>query len=195
MEGKIENHFDTSQAEKIKLSDLLTQYHIPIDTWGKGEAKTIDHLANEIAAGETVLVEDEKSGKLIREFSFLAIIVLCQQAGKTYQLIEEKQVFADGRERVRRSDISVGEKIKQDEREVDEITKRALQEELGIEGDFIVREHKIIKEEVDSKSYPGLTSRRNRFDVIVEISPTQYKTEGYTEIQSDKSTYFAWKEI
>jgi hypothetical protein len=184
-----------SKIEKAELLHMLQQHHIPIDSWGTGEAKTVDHLVNEINDGETVLVEDKESGRLIRKFAFLSIVVLCHTDRETYKLIEEKQVFSDGRTRVRVPDWSVGEKIKPGEENIEAITKRALYEELGIQDNFGIHEGEHVEEEVDSKSYPGLVSRRNRFNVMVEIDPAQYRPEGYTEVQSDKTTYFTWRRV
>jgi hypothetical protein len=174
---------------------LLTKYHIPTDIWSTGDAKIIDHLVNEINDGETILIEDKESEKLIRQFSFLAVTVLYKDNEATYKLIEEKQVFTDGRTRVRSSDISVGEKIKHNENNIEDSIKRALQEELEIHEGFTVNKSDNVKEDVDSKSYPGLTSQRNRFNVVAHIDSTQYKPEGYQEVQSDKTTYFVWEKF
>ncbi len=191
----MENPIKSIEYDKAKLLDLLNQYAIPLDDWGTGEAKTFDHLFEEIQTGESVLIEDKNSGELVRELSFLAIVVLYRHNEDVFQLTEEKQVFTDGRHRVRQSDISVGEKIKQGENNMEEAVKRALLEELGIGEGFNIGKIEQTKEEVDSKSYPGLKSRRTRFDVSVEIDSTQYNSDGYKEVQLDKTTYFIWKKI
>lgn len=191
----MKNHLTSQKIERLELLEILTQYDIPVDVWGKGEAKTIDHLVDEIHNGETVLIGDKETNQIIREFSFLAITITCNIGGTMLQLVEERQVFLDGRERKRSSDIGVGEKLKQGENNIDEAVKRALHEELGIESGFSIGECEHVKEEVDSKSYPGIKSRRNRFSVSVSLDRDQYRPEGYIESQSDKTTYFVWKKI
>lgn len=187
---------ESREIGKEELIDLLTRYHVPIDEWGKGSAKTIDHLLNELNGGEALLVEDQESGYLVRKFSFLAIEVLCRYGPDTYCLAEDRQVFSsDGRVRRRNLEMSIGEKLKQDESDIESATKRALTEELGIQEGFTIDAGEKIKEEVDSSSYPGLRSHRDRFNVSVMLDPAQYNADGYTEVQPDKVSYFVWKRI
>lgn len=61
----MENSLETPDFEKTKLINLLTQYNIPIENWGIGEAKTIEHLLREIDSGEIILVENTESQELI----------------------------------------------------------------------------------------------------------------------------------
>jgi hypothetical protein len=191
----MKNPIESIEDKKTKLFNLLNNYNIPLYQWGTGDAKTIDHLLEEVTSGETVLVEDNDSKDLIREFSFLAIIVFCKYDGKKFKLIEEKQVFNDGRERVRKTGISVGEKIKQNDNDIEESIKRALQEELNIKEGFSIGKIEQVKENVYSSSYPGLKSRRIRFDTTVEIDVYQYNPKGYKEVQYDKTTYFVWEKV
>jgi hypothetical protein len=190
------NYQKEQQMIRNELVDLLTQQEIPLESWGMNGAKTVDHLLDELNEGETLLVEDGKTGRLIREFSFLAIVVLHKDKNDTYQLIEEKQIFSDGSQRVRLSEISVGEKIKYGIENVGEAITRALEEELGIKKGFnVLKKDEVLVEEVDSKSYPGLKSHRNRYNVVVEIDSSEYKPEGYMEVQKDKTTYFVWNKV
>jgi hypothetical protein len=191
----MENYREEASLVRFELINLLNNYGIPIDSWGKDGAKTVDHLVDEINNKETVLVQNPETGTLTREFSFLAIVVLYIDGNNTYQLIEDRQVFTDGRERRRSSDISVGEKIKYNESNIEQAIARALSEELGIQGGFVAKEGEIVVEEADSKSYPGLKSHRVRYNSVVKISSEQYKPEGYVETQPDKTTYFIWKKI
>lgn len=193
----MENSLETPDFEKSKLVNLLTQYNIPIEDWGIGEAKTIEHLLQEINSGETILVEKTESQELIRKFSFLSITILCTYSGTTYRLYEAKQIFTDGRTRERRLDGSIGEKIKLDETDITKSIGRALSEELGIHEDFEIKSDEIkhSTEEAGSQSYPGLKSLRERFDAVVEIKPSQFDPDGYTEVQQDKTTYFAWEKV
>jgi hypothetical protein len=183
--------------KKTKLINLLTKYNIPIESWGTGEAKTIEHLLREIDSGETILVENTESQELIRKFSFLSITIFCTNNGTTYRLHEAKQIFTDGRTRERKLDSSMGEKIKPAETDITESIGKALNEELGIHEDFEIRSDEITHstKEADSRSYPGLKSLRERFDAVVEIKPSQFNPDGYTEVSQDKTTYFAWEKV
>jgi hypothetical protein len=104
---------ETKPANKrVEAEQLLRRYNMPLDQWGKGEAKTLDNLLEEIENGEAVLIEDE-AGELVREISVVWMTVFySDESGNRYRLIEEKQVFDDGRERTRDLSISVGEKMK-----------------------------------------------------------------------------------
>lgn len=181
--------------EKNELIDLLCRYRIPIDQWGTHSAKTVDHLLREINEGETVLVVDNESGTMIREFSFASIEVRYTEGDSVYRLIEHKQVFTDGRERVRQSDISIGEKMKHGEVDIHDVITRALSEELGIQEGYTATLTESVIEEVDSMSYPGLRSHRHRHAGIVSIDAEQYRPEGYVEVQADKTTYFIWQKV
>jgi len=181
---------------KQELINKLNQFDIPIDKWGKGETKTVKHLLDEIQSGESILIRDNKNKELSRKISFLAIDVLYEDKSGQYKLVEKKQIFNDGRERVRNLDTSLGEKIKSNEIDIKDVTKRAIFEELGIIGGIkFVDNQKTIKETVDSKSYPGLKSLHTKIHVTIKLKPSQYISKGYKETQKDKTTYFVWKKI
>ena len=82
-----------------ELKSLLENRSVSIAEWGKGQAKTLGHLLKEIEAGETVL-EIKTDDQLLRRTAFLAIEVLYKDEikCKRYKLIEETQVFTDGRQ-------------------------------------------------------------------------------------------------
>ena len=67
------------------LGSYLIRYGIPVDQWGKGYAKTIEHLEKEIESNECSLVD--KNGTLVREVEF----VMCEIFYKGLKLKEEKQ--------------------------------------------------------------------------------------------------------
>ncbi len=188
-------NFENKKIERSELLRILNEHDIPVETWGIGKAKTIEHLLNEINAGECVLKEDGETGVLARHFAFLAMNVFFQDEGKRYKLVEEKQVFKDGRERIRNLDSSLGEKIKVGEHDINSVIIRGIEEELGIEDSVTIGEVHKIYEEVESMSYPGLVSKRDKYAVDIGIDKHQYKPDGYIEVQEDKTTYFVWKEI
>jgi len=46
-----------------------------------------------------------------------------------------------------------------------------------------------------SQSYPGLKSKYKGHVFNCTLIDSQYKPEGYVEVQKDKSTYFIWEKM
>jgi hypothetical protein len=175
---------------KSKLIEILDRYKIDISNWGKGESKTIDHLFTEIIKGESNIVE--KNGSLLRRVSALSIIVRY----KDLILREDYQEFNDGRKRKRKMKASVAEKLDPSDKNLTEAVKRAISEELGIE----ISDNQISKREDEIKnrlstSYPNLQSEVVLFGFEVNLTDSQFKKDGYVEIQKDKKTFFKWENI
>ncbi len=85
--------------ERSHLRVLLERYHVPLHKWGKGKAKTLDHLFSALTAGEMVLgVYDEK---LLASSEGSILNVYYDDSTTIWLLKEEKQVFKDGRSRTR----------------------------------------------------------------------------------------------
>lgn len=159
---------------------------LPIEKYGQGQAKTIEHLLGEIESGEAQIIWEK--GKPIRQISIVCIEVISEDGEQ--QLFEEKQVFADGR--VRRRDIwGLSEKLNLNE-DPYQGAVRAMKEELGIEN-CSIHFDSTDEEEKESPSYPGLVTRYIRTNYSARVWNEDYKPEGYVEIQSDKSTYFVWR--
>lgn len=176
------------------LKNLLENKGIDTSQWGKGEAKTIEHLQREIEEQESILLIDD-SGELIRRVMIVgADIYHTFQDGKTYRLKEDRQVFNDGRERRRDYGHAVSEKMK-----IDEIPEaamiRGIREELGIGGNIELTKTLADEKNIFSPSYPGLNSLYIRYEFEVLLSDEQFNIEGYVEEQDDKKTYFIWEEI
>jgi hypothetical protein len=173
------------------LERLLADCGVPIEEWGQGAAKTTHHLLEEVRAGETELSVTSE-GELERRVSVLWLDVL--SADGSWHLLEEKQVFKDGRERRRKLSSSLGEKMTPGEG-VEEATYRALAEELGVTGveqlDYLGNEQTTHTPD----SYPGLSSHYDTHTVRVHLSPESYDPAGYREVQKDKTTYFVWEPV
>jgi hypothetical protein len=178
-------------AKRVEtLRQVLPAAGIPIEAWGKGTAKTVEHLAREIEEGETWL-ERTPDGDLLRHVTVASAIVRhVADDGATYRLREEKQVFSDGRERVRPGQ-SISEKMKPNE-PPDVAIRRAAKEELGVSGDVRATFVGTRDETGFPHSYPGLTSRTIWHDFEVTLDASQFRPEGYIERQKDKTTYFVW---
>ena len=186
----------TNINNHTELEEILTKYNIDPTEYGKNKAKTLDHLLKEILDFETILYDLE--GKLVRVLTLSTAKVYYKQEGSdaVLELREDKQVFKDGRMRVRNLDPSISEKFKMGENEKDCIL-RALVEELGMHLDspYEIEYLRMDKEENLSPSYPGLLSIYHLHRFNITIPEIEYNKEGYMEKQKDKTTYFSWKKI
>jgi hypothetical protein len=185
------------QEKSMDIEDLkerLIFAGINISLWGKGEAKTVKDLYREIKNGETELVKDKELG-LIRRVSICgADIFYSSPLGKEFHLVEEKQVFSDGRVRVRDWGHAVSEKIKTGETPKEGVL-RGIQEEIGVSGDFEIEELEKDSIQRESLSYPGLISQYDRFHYKVNLNKNQFNPEGYIEKNGSITTFFKWEEM
>lgn len=173
-----------------QLVALLQKHAIDTTRFGTGSAKTLTHLLAEIVCGETLLVEVD--GRLVRRVSVLGVDVFADIDCSRVHLVEDRQVFTDGRERRRKMPTSISEKLHQGEDVLAAVT-RALGEEIGISKFLLLTPipHPRTEPE-DSPSYPGILSEYTKYEVDVLIASSEYRVEGYQEIQPDKTTYFVW---
>lgn len=179
---------------KLRILPELKSHGIPVDEWGKGKAKTVDHLAKEIVEGEAIL-NTSKDGELVREVNVIGMDVFHKgEDGTIYRLVEDRQVFKDGREKRRELPVSMGEKIKPGE-DLDIAAVRAVREELGVEGEIPVEHTKTVSSERVSNSYPGLKGQYNEYRYSSWLTNEQFKPEGYVENQADKDVHFVWREV
>ena len=172
--------------------EFLKSRDIPYKEWGTGESKTLAHLLAEITYGEAKL-EDE-GDRVLRIVVGVGINVYFRQGQRILKLVEDKQVFLDGRKRHRSLPTSVGEKIKHGE-SPDGAAERTMVEELGVIGvglSNIGVEH---REPVPSTSYPGLWTQNTIYNYETYLSPQHFHPEGYIEVQPDKTSYFIWQTI
>lgn len=175
---------------KQQLVALLQKHAIDVARFGTGSAKTLAHLFAEIVDGETLLAEVDR--RLVRRVGVLGVDVFADIDGARFRLIEDRQVFNDGRERRRNMPTSISEKLHQGENVLEAVT-RAMNEEIGISEFKLMTPTPCTRTEVvDSPSYPGILSEYTKHEVDVLIASSAYKAEGYREIQSDKTTHFVW---
>lgn len=177
-----------------ELSSFLKKHNIPVESWGKEQAKTVGHLLQELQEGDSALSETDHG--LTRQCQFVAVEVTTTLDGKRRQLVEERQVFNEGKpdERTRRRSLTgVNEKLKPGENPL-ESAKRALKEELGID-DASPTFLKIEPSGRQSPSYPGLQTTYLSHHYSVILPGQQANPNGYKEVQPDKTTYFIWQEM
>lgn len=134
-----------------QLKAWLASNGIDISRWGRGTAKNVENLWDEILSGESRLQENPT----LRIIPVTQVIV---RRGNNI-LIEAEQEFVDNRRRARNHPPS--EKMKHGEHYIDAAV-RCLQEELGLDGqdiEIIPSTYRQIQEEAESLSYPGLWTR------------------------------------
>ena len=179
--------------DKQELLALLGTHSVPLREWGAGEAKTIEHLLDEVNSGEAAIVEED--GTLHRVVYGAVLNVFYADGATTWKLKEAKQVFRDGRERVRDLDTSIGEKLKAGE-DAEAGARRALAEELNIRDALpLVPKPDIVKGPVPSVSFPGLKTKYIMRVFEVFLPPALYEPKGYVEEQADKTNYYVWEKI
>ncbi len=176
------------------LRQVLNDYDINPNNWGKDDSRTIEELYKEIVDAETELFEirtlpEDSEPTLLRTVTVVGINVTC---GK-YRLKEDRQEFVDGRVRHRNLNVSCAEKLIKGETPR-QAAVRCLKEELGIEiHETELRPH-ISHSNVDiSSSYPGLNCMYNRNPFDYEMKPEFFNPDGYQEFQENKTTYFIWE--
>ena len=190
----MENLDKNNSTEINDLRNQIESTGIDTSQWGKGSSKTLEHLKKEIDNKETILIKD-KNGELLRK-----VVVGCAdiyhetQEGEKFRLIEEKQIFKDGRERKRDLGQAVSEKIQIGE-DTEEAMLRGIEEELGIKGEIDLEKNGEDIEIKTSDSYPGLKSQYENHRFTVFLNSSQFNLGGYIEEQEDKSTYFIWNKI
>lgn len=179
------------------LRNTLWTLGVPVETWGMGRANSFEDLVREIKDGESKLVIEY--GEVIRLLDMLDLDVFYKdQDGNTFKLKEDRQEYIDGsgREPRRRNlSVSLMEKMKPGEKPEDAI-KRALVEELQVEGEVDLRE--LTDKDVfdPSISYPGTYVRSKIYKGTVFLTPEQFNPDGYIEVQPGrKTTYFVWERV
>jgi len=189
---KIFEDFNPGLINTIEeLTSKLKEYSVPVEEWGTGEAKTVEHLLDEIKNEECNV--DDKGGFLIRSIEFVGVRIYHKDKDNvTWVLKEDKQEFKDGRVRRRDMPSSVSEKMKFGEDPLISAI-RGIKEELGVN----VEGHQLIKMRDlfyngGSQSYPGLRTRYKGHQFTCFLNDDQFDANGYIEVQKDKSTFFKW---
>jgi len=173
-----------------EFQNYLKNFGIPVEIWGRGDAKAVSHLMREVVDGETVLIPEDR--ELLRQIRCVAVNVIYRDGKYVYKLVEDRQEFSDGRVRKRKTESSISEKIRPGEK-AKKAAERAIREELGITGQVNLSGGKESKEIRESPSYPGLKTQYLRYNFNVKLNQDQFSPDGYVEKQDDKTTYFVWK--
>lgn len=183
--------FASLASARSRALGLLQAYDIPIHTWGQGQAKGVEFLLDEIERGESRLCVE--AGQLCRRLDVVRLQVFYRNPeGELFYLREQKQVFADGRERQRNSPYSLGEKIIPNETSR-QTAARGMLEELGIVGQSTFLDGRLSAHDGTCLDYPGIASRKVFTTFTVFITDEQFKPEGYVEDRNGVRTEFHWE--
>jgi hypothetical protein len=179
-------------SSEDELFRRLNDLGIKTENWGKGNAKNVSDLLEEIEEKETVLYR--KDNRLLREIKVAGVNVFFRRGKDLYRLREDRQDFADGRTRTRSMAHSLAEKFKGNELP-ENAARRALREELKIEGEIDIKENGIRLGTDDSLSYPGLKTRYTIHEFTAFLSPDQFSADGYEERNKKMTVRFVWERI
>lgn len=175
-----------------RLEDLLKWFNKPVNSYGKGKAKRIDDLFEEINNGDCELIIS--GDHIYRRVNMIRAWVNY----KGLILKETKQLFRDKRRRRNRGYFHVSEKIcLEDKGDSTAALKRALAKELKITSELNQENLGGCSEIKDSTSYPGIKTEYIFFDKIVFLTKEQYKEKGYVEYEESTgiTTYFKWFKV
>ncbi len=176
-----------------KLRHQLEQAGVDISVWGKGEAKTLEALYQELEKGESFLQVVDGRLELLR-YVVSANVYYTTKDGLKIRLQEDKQIFQDGRIRHRNFDDPIADKMQPGE-DSKAAMLRCLEEELGLVGDLDLKQIEQYQKKYESQSYPGLESQYIVYSFAVFLNDEQFQETGYIEEQDDKTTYFVWEEV
>lgn len=195
MENKIDRVLKINSLEELKI--VLDRHAIDYLSWSgeKNSAfKSVDYLFKEIQEKDCILVE--KDNNLVRRLRVLALKVFFEDEAGKYVLVEEKQEFSDGSKRIRKKWSSVAEKIKSDEKVDENLIKRALSEELGIQDCFRTKFLDVeVSQESNNPSFPGILSEYPLYKYEIYLEKNVFNKDGYIEKQDGLTTYFAWHNV
>jgi len=190
---RVDEKYKVNISSLEDLYTLLEDNNIDLNIWSTGPYKSVEHLYSELKEGECILFNI--NNEIRREVNFVGAKILYKDAnGVKYHLHEEKAIFKDGRERIRKIWYSMAEKFKFGE-DPKQALIRGMKEELDIdilENQFVNYNKIYFPSDGD---YPGIKSFHTGYNFLININENQYNPDGYIEHQSDKDIFFIWKEI
>jgi hypothetical protein len=187
--------YASSQMESIRnlfeLNSFLSkQEDVEVEEWGKGDAKTVSDLWNEIERGESIVHKEP----FYREVEVVRITI--RREGDGFVLVEAEQEFHDGRKRSR--NVRPSEKLRIGESYI-EAAKRGLVQEFGLKErqiSILEETHQQMQEIKSSLSYPGVPTLFKYHIVEVKVkglSSSAFSTEERSEGDPIAEHHWVWK--
>lgn len=178
-------------TDTSELRQFLLERGIPVWDYGAGEAKTLEQLFYEIVSRECWL--STESGRVVRSVKVVCLNIY--RGGKF--LVEDRQVFADGRMRRRPGRFSLGEKLKRGVETTSEALERLMREEM-FRLVFCERSTPSIlapqSEWGESHSYPGILSRYEFYRNEVFL-PEKFVLPLVVHEKDGKIAHYRWDEV
>lgn len=172
------------------INAVLTSFGVDLTLWGKGNAKTVVDLTQEIVDGECYLRIDDKG---IARMVNIVKMYINDLNRLGWHLVEQSQILPDGRTRIRNQDPSG--KIRQGE-SPEKALLREMKEELRLnEGEFTFLALSPENEQRPSDSYPGLKCVYvvHGFQVILKPEVHALRDSFLIYIPKEKITHrFEW---
>lgn len=145
------------------LTEMLKSKGVPVEEYGKGEAKSVQAFLDELTRGTSYIMQSE-NGSILRMVDVAAVRL---RDGDNF-LVETKQWLPDGRQRERNN--LLGSKCKPFENGM-QAAIRVLQE-VSINPEIVdLTVGKIEYFKKEGKSYPGVLAVYRRQEILAEVLP------------------------
>lgn len=195
---------NTSNLTTEVIERQLKSHNINTDSFGQGQAKTLQQLAGEVQQGVSVLMLDAAEHKKLVRVVDVVLLRICAPGTKTKFLMETGEKFPDGRERQIGSGRLPGTK-KEPHMNSKQVAEKIAGELLNLGGaklafDFSVKE--IFEEQEESPSYPGVMTvyRKEIIQAFMQGEPSSNyigkspkgPKDWFHQDATGNTKYFAW---
>lgn len=175
-----------------KLASILEMFGVPVETWGKGEAKDIGDFYKEIVAGESYLHINNQG--IARVVEIVEMHFKSPQPWKKVILKEVFQILPDGRKRER--NLEPAGKVKAGETPTEALIREVF-EEVKLKSDHFG--YRLLSPRVEvrqSKSYPGITCKYiiYPFEIVPDIGTHVLQREFEITEENGTVLHFEWAE-
>jgi len=153
-----------------RVEEKFTQYKIDVLKFGKGEAKTFEEVAKELAMGEWDLMEED--GALVREVQ-VVVLRLVEPSGKVLVQVGMERTHNDGHKE-KKDDLRLPGMKQRPHENPFQTARRVVTSMLGFEDELVsfdVKNSFLIEEVRNSPVYPGMLTvyRKNVVDAKIVL--------------------------
>eukprot|EP00929_Paragymnodinium_shiwhaense_P111612 TRINITY_DN7992_c0_g1_i5.p1 TRINITY_DN7992_c0_g1~~TRINITY_DN7992_c0_g1_i5.p1 ORF type:complete len:776 (-),score=223.67 TRINITY_DN7992_c0_g1_i5:112-2439(-) len=176
-----------SKEDVDTVERMLLDHNIDTNKFGKGEAKTLKHFADEVHSGAAILMLDAAAHKkLVR----VVDVVLLRISHNGKFLLESSETFSDGRHRDNLNRLP-GTK-KEPHENTRKTAARILADALnmsGLEIKFDYDNREVFEEEEESRSFPGVITVYRKEILEGEVTATDVNKLKKYGMADDKGSY------